>query len=63
MAIVFAAVLSELLGPAILLALLIVILVWGARLHRSGRRLDSSNLRFHQTQTRAWRIMGAQARW
>lgn len=36
-AIILAAVLGELLGPAILLALLIVIVVWGARLHRSGR--------------------------
>lgn len=37
MAIILVAVLSELLGPAILLALLIVIVMWGARLHRSGR--------------------------
>ena len=36
MAVVFAAVLSELLGPPILLALLTVIAVWGARLRRSG---------------------------
>lgn len=37
MAIILMAVLSELLGPAVLLALLIVIVLWGARLHRSGR--------------------------
>lgn len=35
-AILLAAVLSELLGPPVLLALLMVVVVWGARLRRSG---------------------------